>query len=168
MQRGQPEGHEESSGEEGAGVKAISLHQPWATLLASGVKRYETRSWPTRHRGPLVIHAGKTWNDEILHECLVGPLAAALHAACVLGSELPLGAFVGVVEVVACKPTYGGIHESGAEWALGDWSPGRFAWDCQNARRLERPIPARGYQRIWNITDEQLAQIIADEGATVG
>lgn len=42
------------------GLRAITLHQPWATLVALGVKSIETRSWSTRYRGPLAIHAGAT------------------------------------------------------------------------------------------------------------
>lgn len=39
-------------------MKAITLWQPWASLVAVGVKTIETRSWSTSHRGPLAIHAG--------------------------------------------------------------------------------------------------------------
>ncbi len=37
-------------------MEYLSLHQPWATLLLLGAKRYETRSWRTDYRGPLLIH----------------------------------------------------------------------------------------------------------------
>lgn len=40
-------------------MKALTLHQPWASLIAVGAKTIETRSWSTRHRGRVVIHAGK-------------------------------------------------------------------------------------------------------------
>lgn len=40
-------------------MKALTLHQPWASLIALGVKTIETRSWSTKYRGPLAIHAGK-------------------------------------------------------------------------------------------------------------
>jgi hypothetical protein len=39
-------------------VKALTLHQPWATAIAEGIKTIETRSWATDYRGPLAIHAG--------------------------------------------------------------------------------------------------------------
>jgi len=39
-------------------LKALSLWQPWASLMALGVKRIETRSWQTQHRGPLIICEG--------------------------------------------------------------------------------------------------------------
>lgn len=38
-------------------MKAITLWQPWASLIALGVKTIETRSWATSHRGPIAIHA---------------------------------------------------------------------------------------------------------------
>ena len=40
-------------------MKAITVHQPWASLLTLGYKGYETRSWATSYRGPILIHAGR-------------------------------------------------------------------------------------------------------------
>jgi len=40
-------------------MKAISLLQPWATLVVTGVKTIETRSWGTKYRGPILIHASQ-------------------------------------------------------------------------------------------------------------
>ena len=40
-------------------MKAITIWQPWASLLACGGKRFETRSWATSYRGPIAIHAAK-------------------------------------------------------------------------------------------------------------
>ncbi|TWH47470.1 ASCH domain-containing protein [Sporomusa sp. KB1] len=42
-------------------MKAITILQPWASLLACGAKQIETRSWPAKYRGPIAIHTGKTW-----------------------------------------------------------------------------------------------------------
>ena len=42
-------------------MKAITLWQPWASLIACGAKKYETRSWATRYRGPIAIHAAKKY-----------------------------------------------------------------------------------------------------------
>jgi hypothetical protein len=39
-------------------MKVLTLHQPWASLVALGVKTIETPSWSTQYRGPLAIHAG--------------------------------------------------------------------------------------------------------------
>ena len=42
----------------GGNVKILTLKQPWATLVAEGIKKYEFRSWKTKYRGKILIHAG--------------------------------------------------------------------------------------------------------------
>ena len=50
-------------------MKAITILQPWASLIACGAKHYETRSWQTKHRGEIAIHAGKsTKADYVLYD----------------------------------------------------------------------------------------------------
>jgi activating signal cointegrator 1 len=44
-------------------MKALSFTQPWATLVAIGAKKIETRSWDTRYRGPLAIHSSPRWQS---------------------------------------------------------------------------------------------------------
>lgn len=57
-------------------MKAITIKQPWATLIALGEKRFETRSWQTKYRGPIAIHAGKTIDKEY---CEYQPIKRALQ-----------------------------------------------------------------------------------------
>lgn len=40
-------------------MKVITIKQPWATLIAEGYKEYEFRTWKTKYRGDILIHAGK-------------------------------------------------------------------------------------------------------------
>jgi hypothetical protein len=46
-------------------LKAITIHQPWAQLLVTGEKLYETRSWHTSHRGQLVVHAARKFTEDM-------------------------------------------------------------------------------------------------------
>lgn len=67
-------------------MKAITLTQPWATLVAIGAKRIETRPWSTKYRGPLAIHAGKGIGPvgrrrDMISLCTSSPFAEALDAA---------------------------------------------------------------------------------------
>jgi hypothetical protein len=58
-------------------MKAITIIQPWATLIALGEKKFETRSWTTKYRGPLAIHAGMKWGKWISlrkKRTFVGPI----------------------------------------------------------------------------------------------
>jgi hypothetical protein len=130
---------------EGA-VKAISLTQPYATamVLTPDVKRNETRSWATKHRGPLAIHAAKgfpKWAREF---------AAAEYFAGTIPYPVPLSGVVGVVEVFDCVPTEEiAPHLSPIELRFGDYTPGRWAWLTKLVERFETPIPARGALGLW-------------------
>jgi hypothetical protein len=92
----------------------ISLWQPWASLLVGGHKRVETRHWPIRHRGPLLIHAAQKWSGELYEMCRAEPFRAAIvdlgHSISVPSSRgkilaprgMPFGAIVGQVDVMEC------------------------------------------------------------------
>jgi activating signal cointegrator 1 len=102
-------------------VKALSLWQPYASLLAAGKKRVETRSWPTSHRGPLLVHAAKKWDMDIAEITRSEPFKLALaeigiaipdHGWSKRPADLPFGALVGRVDVVDCVPTEKVLFES--------------------------------------------------------
>ena len=102
-------------------MKAISLHQPWASLVALGVKTLETRSWSTGYRGPLAIHAaanhvqpnqriGDWWTGQARLEVSGGERAWSVFKLDVLDNVrehetlLPLGAVVATCELVDVVP----------------------------------------------------------------
>lgn len=47
-------------------MKVITIRQPWATLIAKGYKRFEFRTWKTKYRGDILIHAGKGVNKKAI------------------------------------------------------------------------------------------------------
>lgn len=59
-------------------MKAITLWQPYATLIAEGHKVYETRSWATSYRGVMVVHASKKWDNGL---CMERDRLARAHSA---------------------------------------------------------------------------------------
>lgn len=135
-------------------MKALSLWQPWATLVAIGAKGWETRSWFMKHRGPLAIHAAKKCDDENMSYCLEEPFRSVLAAAGYdkIG-EFPLGCVLCTVDVARCLDTLDARRQgliSEQERAFGDYSAQRYCSELVNLKRLEEPIPARGGQLIWN------------------
>lgn len=131
-------------------MKALSLWQPWATLIAIGAKRYETRSWATTYRGPLVICASKAWTPECRYAIRDLWIQKALADA---GSpELVRGVAVCIVDLAICYPTDGFmmVPETDPERHFGDFSPGRFAWKLENVRRLH-PFSVRGRQGLFDV-----------------
>lgn len=129
----------------------ITVRQPWATLLAYGRKEFETRSWPLHYRGPLAIHASsmlhpddRIWAREDVD---IGRILQELGYADV--TQLPVGAVLAVGTVVDCVPTADLRYLTRTERALGDFSPGRWAWRFARMNRLREPVPARGRLGLW-------------------
>jgi len=136
-------------------VKALTLAQPWATLVAAGEKKIETRSWRTRYRGPIAIHAAKSYPAWARELALKPPFAAAVHR--IFHGEaptFPLGAVVAVAELVECVridalPLSWAPQSGSAEHAFGDYSPGRFMFRLEAILPLTDIIPTRGALGIW-------------------
>lgn len=144
-------------------VKGLTLFQPYASLLAGGHKRIETRSWQTHYRGRLAIHAGAgrpKWatrfgqNDRVVEK--IGDCR-----------RLPYGAIIGVGELVDCRLFAAGIDSwqrlsdpDGFEALSGDMSLGRYGWIVENAVELSEPIVRPGAQSIWPIRLSEELQII--------
>lgn len=87
-------------------MKAISLWQPWASLIALGIKRIETRGWPTAYRGPLLIHAAKRCDIDRYHALVerFPEIREGIYDRFPGAAEaLPLGALVAVTTVVDCR-----------------------------------------------------------------
>ncbi len=127
-------------------MKALTLWQPYATAIASELKRFETRSWSTSYRGLLAIHAAKR---------PLGPYDQKLAETYALDpGTLPLGAVVAIVELQECIAMTPEFirQQSPQEIAFGDWRPGRFAWRLRLVERMKKPLPASGKQGLWNWT----------------
>ena len=131
-------------------MKAYTVYQPYAYATVAGIKRYETRPRRTNIRGRVAVHAGKAELKRATKGLSDNAFWSLMEA---VGGKtvLPLGAVVGTVEIVDCVP----VEEiadtlTERERALGDYSPGRFAWVLQNPVMFDKPIPARGKQGWWN------------------
>lgn len=125
-------------------VKAITVKQPWAELIARGEKLVENRSQVFAHRGPLAIHAGQTYDSTTAAR---GDIWRALS-----GSEcrdLPRGVIVATAQLVDCHATTPGCCDS--RWAQYPTSPDRRVTHLVLAdiERLAEPVPARGALGLW-------------------
>ena len=107
-------------------MKALSVKQPWANLIASGQKTIETRLWRTDYRGQLLICSSR--NPAIY------PAGFALCTVELVDCRMMRKAD----EVAACCPIYGGA----------------YAWVLQNIQRIpvDRIFPVRGQLRIFEVS----------------
>ena len=120
-------------------IRGLTIWQPFASYLAERLKLYETRSWYTPYRGPLAIHAAK-------RPAMKVPVVPGL------GYDPPLGAIIAIGKLADCVRTEDVGYISDAERAVGDFSPGRFAWKIEDVTKLAQPIQCPGGQRLWYVT----------------
>ena len=127
-------------------MKAITVCEPYASLIALRHKRVENRSWPTHYRGWLAIHAGrsKKWLTDA-YDHIIPP------------DKLVFGAIVGVVWLRACvhidaleayteqHPEQSWLHEH--QHVGGPW-----LWILDRHFRLSEPVQAKGAQGLWNLS----------------
>lgn len=134
-------------------MKAISLWQPWASAIADGNKKIETRGWSTRYRGTILIHAAKHFSKAIKDMC---------YARCIAVDQLPFGAIVAVADLAGVQTTeYLNLKINYYERQWGDYTPGRFGWQLKNIRAFKEPIHYRGAQGLFDVPDSVVAEAIA-------
>ena len=142
-------------------MKALSIWQPWAQLLAVGVKHDETRSWGTSYRGPILIHAAKrkmNYSTEFigLHRSPFYKYFKVMgYGAYENILALPHGAIIGMAELVDCRKIDQEYHDfvrdfCRSDYAFGDFTVGRYAWRMEKPVLFKEPIPAAGKQGLWN------------------
>jgi len=150
-------------------MKALTLYQPWATLIAIGAKKFETRSWSTSYRGPLAIHASNerkyidmrskhyVCDQEPFYSVLMDHYTTSLRVGFLEGnfqSVLPRGVIVATCELVDCAKIEIGLLLKRQERLFGDYTPGRFMWFLEDLQRLEKPIPAKGAMGLWEWNED--------------
>jgi len=142
-------------------MKALSLWQPWATLMAAGLKKVETRGWFTAYRGPLLIHAAKRKPKREELEDICEALEMFWDKTgidCEILEDMTYGAILCHVGLIKCLATSSNVIPSidEIEYWLGNYEDGRFMWTTDNLIKFDTPIPYRGSQGFFNVPDELL------------
>lgn len=161
--------------------RGLTLTQPWATLMALGAKKIETRGWSTPYRGPVLIHAARSMPLFAQKLCGTEHFWVTLANRLDLGEKaslrslvtaLPRGAAVAVARLVGCvavselaQPRLFAQHRfelpppGSAELAFGDYSLDRYCWFFDDIRALVTPIPCHGALGLWEVESDVLDQI---------
>jgi len=125
-------------------MRAITLWQPWASLMALGYKKIETRSWSTKYRGPLLIHAAKRKLDLLAADFLADEYGL---------SDLPYGKILCRVDLVDVKKITPDNIPDFPELRSGNFIEGNFMWITQNLETFEA-IPYSGMQGLWDVPEQ--------------
>lgn len=126
-------------------MRAITLYQPFASWIARGDKEYETRSWSTKYRGEILIHAGLKLDYLPMTDII---------------ENYPRGVVVALATLENVYPTELQIdYVSMDERAVGDWRPDRYAWKLTDVRPLQIPIACKGRQGLWRPSGDLVARV---------
>ena len=143
-------------------MKAISIKQPFAGLIATGQKTIETRTWSTHYLGPLLICAGAKSHDLFeFYDVESGILGLNNHSAksrFLIDKKIvwTYGQALCVVDLVGVQEfRKNPIMEAAA---CCDWYPGAFAWKLENPRLIE-PFDVKGKLRLFEV-DESLIKYL--------
>jgi hypothetical protein len=155
---------------------ALTLWRPWTTCITGGpgsrgieeqlAKRVENRTWATRYRGELWLHAGTRFDDaafDWLYDTIVGAYLSSDPA------DHPTGvvALVDVVDVCTRQLDQGAGIDFFGKTCCGDWAAaGQAHWNFTNVRVLPEPVPCRGGQRLWRLPADVEAACRAQLTAT--
>lgn len=124
-------------------MKVLTIKQPWATLIMEGYKRFEFRSWQTKYRGDLLIHAGKGVDRE-----------AVSRLKKYMPEELPKGKILGRVKLIDCIKCDENFKNKCLQENKDVYSKSRFkenyAWQLEIEEVYKEPIEAKGQLGLWN------------------
>jgi hypothetical protein len=130
---------------------AISIQQPWAELIVSGVKQLEIREWSTSYRGDLWLHTGKKRNEALEKYFSV--------------NDLFRGGYIGIVELSLIIPMDKHRWESMRAKHLvpSPFLPGTFGWVLSKPRRFKKPIAGLGKLKLFFPEEELMRKLLDAE-----
>jgi len=148
-------------------LEAITLWEPWATLVAYGYKQYETRSWQTQHRGPLLIHAAR--RPPMAADLSPAPIRQALDEIGIKAeTDFHLGCGIAIVQLTGVYRTEAIVDRlTDQDLAFGDFALDRYTWVLIAPQRLKEPLPLRDQEGIWSVSDDVARRLRAFELAGV-
>ena len=124
-------------------VKAITIWEPYASSIANGKKKYETRTWKTNYRGPIVIHASarKMSKEHVALAQKVGIINPKYSRV------------VAIADLIDCiQMTEDFISKQNTtEISLGNWHVGNYAWKLDNVKIINSEEIIKGQQGMWNL-----------------
>ncbi len=126
-------------------MKAITLDQPWASLVSINMKTIITRSYFTKYRGPLAIHSSKL--APVIHDPYFRSVLTSNGLSC---DDLPIGAILATSQLVDCWQITDSNSPCYPEYAFSEFKTGWFSWELAEIKPLSPPAIVKGHRGLWN------------------
>lgn len=124
-------------------MKVLTVKQPWASLIINGYKKYEFRSWKTKYRGKLYIHAGKSSEKEPMQS--VKDYGLVYDYGCIIGE-------VDLIDCILVDEDFNNELISINPLVYGRSNHvGYYAWKLDNVVIYKEPIYMNGQLGLWNV-----------------
>lgn len=126
-------------------MKALSIKEPWASLIVNGYKEYEFRSWKMSYRGKVLIHASKTIEKEEKQKFDEYNL------------EYSKGEIIGCATITDCilvDSNFDKILRNKNSKVYGNIHTNLYAWKLENIEKYDHKIKATGKLGLWNYNEE--------------
>lgn len=123
-------------------LKVLTLRQPWATLVAEGIKKYEFRSWKTKYRGKILIHAGTGIDKEDMKKYEN------------MNLKFPSRRIIAIVEIEDCLELDEQLNKkiiAKKNVAYGNKIRTGYAWKLKNVKKINYGKEVNGQLGLWNI-----------------
>lgn len=120
---------------------ALTIRQPWASLIVAGIKDVENRTWTTQAPRRVAVHAAKQWDRAWADS----PAADVIAAFIAEHEPLPTGAIIGSVTVADV------VRDNPSPWA----EPDCWHWTLAEPEVFAKPIPMRGRLSLWHTRSEE-------------
>ena len=132
-------------------MKVLTLKQPWATLVAEGIKEYEFRTWKTKYRGKVLIHAG------------AGVDKQDMDTFKELNLEYPKKRIVALVEIEDCLELDKDLNKkiiAEKNIAYGNKTREGYAWKIKRIKKINSNQEINGKLGLWNIDNESIKEYL--------
>ena len=127
-------------------MKALTILDPWATLICEGKKTIETRNWDTNYRGKILIHTSRRSMPDKRYE--------EYRNENFVEHDSYKGYIIGEVDLVDIKPFEEVLEKIIQNKDIINYCTvemgSRFAWILDNAKIYDKPIPAKGNLGLWD------------------
>lgn len=140
-------------------MKCLTISQPFASLIASGEKWVENRTWETLYRGPIGIHAGKGTQYLTRPELRKYPTGCIVAIARLANVKRP-----DQYDMSEAHVPIHGTTRTVAEFLQHEHTEGPFCWILEDVRKLSEPIYWPGAQGLWVAPDDVVRQIAISIG----
>lgn len=153
-------------------MKAITICQPYAHLICLPEthidhKRVENRTWPTNHRGNILIHAGKSKEWLTLDDEGQFDEEYNIHL-----NDMPFGAFVATAILCDClriEEIERGVYDKEYPWLrTHEHASGPWCWVLADVGPLPKPVPWRGAQGLWDADYHEVRRLSQSSGGERG